>query len=155
MRDAGGNEGRGKVRPGAHGDRHARPAYSTGGETYRNHVRVQDLDRYGLAYICEHPEILFSRANAAENDPAQSVYRSDAAAGYDTVGHDDRTLDGVAPEAADGLLMRVSEAYEILNDIYAPYSSRTAAHRARRAHSYVTSRRPSYRRTAQFRRRYG
>jgi len=155
MRYAGGNEGRGKVRPGAHGDRNARPAYSTGSKTYKNHLNVQDLERHGLAYICEHPEILFSGANDAENDPAYSAYRSGVAAGYDSVGHDNRTLDGVAPEATDGLLMRVSEAYEILNDIYAPYSTRTTEQRGQHARSYGTSRRPSYRRTAPFQRRYG
>ena len=155
MRDAGGNEGRGKVRPGAHGDRHARPAYSTGSKTYRNHLNVRDLERHGLAYICEHPEILFSKANAAEKDPAHSGYRSDAAVGYHSAGHDNRTIDGVTPEAADGLLLRVSEAYRILNDIYAPYSTRTTEQRARHARSYATSRRPSYRRTAPSRRRYG
>lgn len=132
-----------------------RPAYSTGGETYGNHLNVQDLERHGLAYICEHPEILFSKANAAENDPAHSGYRSDVAAGYNPVGRENRTLDGALPEAADGLLMRVSEAYRILNDVYAPYSTRTTEQRARHARSYATSRRPSYRRTAPFRRRYG
>jgi len=142
------------VRPGAHGDRHACPAYSTDGETYRNHLNLQDLERHGLAYICEHPEILFSKANATENNPAHGVYRSDVA-GYDSVSHDNRILDGVTPEAADGVLMRVSEAYRILNDIYAPYSTRTTEQRARHARSYVTSRRPSYRRAAPFRWRYG
>ena len=142
------------MRPGAHWDRHACPAYSTDGETYRNHLNLQDLERHGLAYICEHPEILFSRANDAENNPAHSFDRSDATVGYDTVGHDNRTLDGVTPEAADGLFLRVSEAYRILNDIYAPYSTRTIEQRARHARSYATSRRPSYRRTAPFRRRY-
>ena len=118
-------------------------------------MSVQDLDRYGLAYICEHPEILFSKANGTENNPAHSVYGSNAAAGYDSAGHDNRTLDGALPEAADDLLMRVSEAYRILNDIYAPYTTRTTEQRDRQGRSYATSRRPSYRTTAPFRRRYG
>ena len=141
--------------PAVRGDRGAHPAYSTGRETYRNHLNIQNLERYGLAYICEHPEILFSKANAAENNPAHGVYRGNAAAGYDSVGHDNRTLGGVTPETDDGLLTRVSEAYEILNDVYAPYSTRTTKQRARHARSYATSKRPSYRRAAPFRRRYG
>ena len=132
------------MRPGTHGDQYARPAYSTGSATYRNHLSVQDLERHGLAYICEHPEILFSKADAAESSPAHEVYRGNAAAGYDAVGPDNRTFDGVTPEVADGLLLRVSEAYRILNDIYAPYSARATERRRRDGPAYANSRCRAY-----------
>ena len=56
------------------------------------------LDRYGIGYICRHPEILFTRPS-----------------GLGAHFHNDGTERHYRPE---DLLDRMAEAYRMLNEIY-------------------------------------
>ena len=89
------------------------------------------LDRYGIRYVCQHPEILFSESVMPASEPARPAY-----GGY-------LDLDYVAPDVpvrrhdirqtgtADDMLSRAAEAYRLLNEIYAPWPAPSTERRAR------------------------
>lgn len=65
------------------------------------------LSQYGLAYVCRHPEILLGYA------PNRGSRR------YELGFHEGATWRAQEP-IKDGLARRVDEAYNVLNELYAP-----------------------------------
>ena len=85
-------------------------------DAYVDHETM--LDRYGLAYVCRHPEILFnlptqpradpfSRNRWADFGPRRNAFHTDYGSGR-------------AAYIGD-LVLRAVEAYRILEELYAPY----------------------------------
>ena len=77
------------------------------------------LDRYGISYICQHPEILF----AGSYVPTIHLHHREHTSRDPAVYTLDDSLAPVALGASDEIAMRLGrmvEAYAILNEIYAP-----------------------------------
>ena len=84
-------------------------------DTYVDHEMM--LDSYGIAYVCQHPEILFTPAYVPPADPFRrngepGLRRQDMA--HTAYGRNR------APHIG-GLALRAAEAYRILAELYAPY----------------------------------
>jgi hypothetical protein len=82
---------------------------------YRIPLLESMLNRYGLLYVCQEPLILFGERSArAESVPKVVGYGDDLGGTYH--------LRRYGREgAAEDLARRTREAYEILNQLYAPW----------------------------------
>ena len=89
-------------------------------DNYRASFIESMLDRYGLAYICQNPLVLFGDAPASARS-AQHV-RGDARLPGSSH-HGDPGYERQDPES---LSRRVREAYEILRELYAPWPAQYA-----------------------------
>ena len=97
--------------------RYRRQQKSPPTHTYESGSPERMLDRYGISYICQHPEILFDRPYVPtlrlyrRGDRSPSVYALDGSQAP-SAGED---RDEIAVRLA-----RIMEAYGILHQIYAP-----------------------------------
>jgi hypothetical protein len=82
---------------------------------YRGSVLESLLNRYGFAYICHNPLILFSKGPAETARSPYPLYYGCPPGGNDGAGQ--RYPRG----RSEGLSERITEAYEILNQMYAPW----------------------------------
>ena len=98
----------------AYTSRAAPDRWRAGRESPYDHAERM-LDRYGLAYVCSHPGVLFGSLAPPGADLAEILagsYRPSASAGgRDTYYH--------SPPAR-----RIAEAYRVLQYFYAPYKPR-------------------------------
>lgn len=84
-------------------------------DTYVDHERM--LDRYGLAYVCQHPEILFSTAYG----PRDHRFVGNAGPDFGLQRNSFHATSGCDRAAHIGdLVLRAVEAYRILAELYAP-----------------------------------
>ena len=88
------------------------------------------LSRYGIAYVCAHPEILFRgpgrpTSRLVELASGRRPRRSHLVTGACAEPQDKGTCG-----KADDLLLRLNEACRILNEIYAPFHLATRTARA-------------------------
>lgn len=81
--------------------------------SYRSTVVEDLLGRYGLAYVCQNPAVLFSDYVVALGDQSRGTYRPASASDTGKTGYVDRR--------GENLAHRVSEAYEILDALRAPW----------------------------------
>lgn len=89
---------------------------------YRTSVIEDMLDRYGLAYICQNPLVLFGERPANASDPPHAAYGQrlfNDAAGR---GYEDR-------DHSESLSRRVREAYDILEELYTSWPAQYAGPR--------------------------
>ena len=82
---------------------------------YRGPPLESLLNRYGLAYVCHNPLILFGEGSAETARAPYPPYHGCPPGGNDGAGQ--RYPRG----RSEGLSERVTEAYEILNQMYAPW----------------------------------
>lgn len=87
-------------------------------------VPEAQLNRYGLAYVCEHPEILFGYGPQNDDTLDQRVYG--VSAGSPSRLSENRPYP-VAEPGNQTLGCRVNQAYGLLNEIYAPLFVRRIA----------------------------
>ena len=98
-------------------------AIATDCDAYAHAERM--LDRHGIAYIRQHPEILLGRLPAiASEHRVRTAYRDLA---YDLPGMYARTGSGAHLAGEGDLLMRIVKAYQMLDEIYLPYRAPTRA----------------------------
>jgi len=102
----------------------------------------QMLDRYGITYVYQHPEVLLGIAPGSSlADRTRASYLGlgyrvpDAYAGISM---------GDGSHGTDGLLARVVEAYRILDEIFAPHRAASAGRQGTQPHSYRPTSRRSY-----------
>ena len=74
------------------------------------------LDQYGLAYICQAPEILYGRPPSYE----RSIYTH---ATHQPYHQHPVALPSVPSVAEDNLFARILGAYRVLDQIFAPYEA--------------------------------
>ncbi len=108
-----------------------RSGHGNNGATYGDHhrysVHERMLDRYGIRYICEHPEILFHESDVPKTGLAGQDCRNSAYAGrhYASMTYMEN-IEALPSDDADDLLRRLSEAYRILRQIFStPYCPAT------------------------------
>lgn len=79
------------------------------------------LDRYGIGYVCQHPEILFLGSEVPRGDSLRPFRSCSPGAADGTPGT--RTGNGrpLVNGKPQDLPDRINQAYRILNEIYAPY----------------------------------
>ncbi len=103
------------------------PGSVTGQNAYGQAERM--LDRYGIAYLCQHPEILLGRLPVSGPDHrAYARYRGPVCGSYDVYSP---AAPGTRRRGEDELLVRVAAAYQILEEIFAPYRPATVEPRRR------------------------
>ena len=79
------------------------------------------LDRYGIAYVCQHPEILFGEPPLTEYGGMPYVQGSGLNGARETPFEPFGKPLGTRPHRKDDLVQRSVEAYHILREIYAPW----------------------------------
>lgn len=84
-------------------------------DTYVDHEMM--LDSYGIAYVCQHPEILFTPGYVPSTDPL--LRNGEPGLGRRDMPHTAYGHNRV-PHIGD-LVLRAAEAYRILAELYAPY----------------------------------
>ena len=77
------------------------------------------LDQYGLAYICQAPEILYGRPPSRR--PTARVCEGYRGIGRDPLIPYSGTQPTPPPLSEDNLFARVVGAYRVLDQIFAPY----------------------------------
>ena len=79
------------------------------------------LDQYGIAYICRNPGILFGDENRARPDQTKPPYcdHLDAPSADPPYAP---TPTASPPHSVEELLYRITQAYRILDEIYAPHT---------------------------------
>ena len=102
-----------------------------GGYRCGNGLSETMLDRYGIHYVCQHPEILFSGPTLPASEPARRGYGCYLDLDYVMASAAIRGHDMRRNGKADGLLIRAAEAYRILNEIYAPWPVPSTERRVR------------------------
>ena len=99
----------------------SRPGHASGAD-YDAYVRAEHMLRcYGAAYVCQHPGLLFGRSPTADLNRQVDL-------AHHHVPHDPtsiRTRPSHRGAGDDDLLMRIIRAYQILDEIYAPYRAPT------------------------------
>lgn len=94
----------------------------------------QMLDRYGVAYVCQHPEILLGIV-----PPIDSGYGAHASGQVYSCNARDaylRTLVSGRPKDTEDPLARTIEAYRTLDELFTPRSSTHCGPRTPRAPAY-------------------
>ena len=95
---------------------YAQPGKQGSGSPGKNYIDAmiasEMLDRYGLGYICMHPEILFPDPCRPAGDIASRMYSSSKYANQQ--GPD-------VPYEPDTLLERMAESYRVLDQIFSRY----------------------------------
>lgn len=142
------------MRKGAPGHQHKPSSYGPADDTYLHRLHEQMLNRYGIGYVCEHPEILFGKAVALHADPDQRGYGVPQAAEYIATSPGREGPHSVYEDAGDALVDRMNQALHILNEIYAPPRPATVGSPRFRPH-YPASQSSIYSRRGRFRREYG
>lgn len=92
------------------------------------------LDRYGVAYVCRHPELLLGIVTQV--DAGHEAYSSSWGYGPNVRDADIHELPLGRPDEAKGIHGRAIEAYWVLDDIFAPESLASGGRRAAIAHPY-------------------
>ena len=113
------------------------------------------LDRYGIGYVCAHPQILFrngyllpplSEQYAHVRGLARPAYGASNAPGFGGP--------AFQPPGPDDLVNRLDEAYEILRQVYAPHRASFSYHHVPSATGVSPTRTMPYRSAGQRGRRY-
>lgn len=89
---------------------------------YRASAIEDMLDRYGLAYICRNPLVLFGERPANASDPPHVAYGQRLFIDVAARGYEDR-------DYSESLSRRVREAYDILEGLYTPWPAQYAGPR--------------------------
>jgi hypothetical protein len=77
------------------------------------------LARYGVGYICEHPDILFSTDPALPEKPGQRLYGDAWPADRGYSSEQPYGVPRLEQLPEETLLERLNEAYRILYEVYA------------------------------------
>ena len=94
----------------------------------------QMLDRYGITYVYQHPEVLLGIAPGSSL--ADRTRASYLGLGYGAPETYAGTSMGDGSHGTDGLLARVVEAYRILDEIFAPHRAASVGRQGTQPHSY-------------------
>ena len=96
-------------------------------DDYRYSVHERMLDRYGIRYICQHPEILFYESDVPKTGLVGQFYKENAYTGHRNAASPYlKNLETLLGDDADDLLRRLNEAYRILREIFfTPYCPAT------------------------------
>ena len=105
-----------------------------GGDATRT-LAERMLDRYGVGYICAHPEILFGDGYPPPRLPGQYAQASRIAGAAHDAGYG---------QGRECLGDRLCEAYEILRQLYAPHHAVSTYRSVRCATSAAPARATSY-----------
>ena len=81
------------------------------------------LEHYGIAYVCQHPEILFDGAVAFARSPVPHNRMDYLSLGYATIEDRIRYCSITRQSRFDDATERMFQAYRILNELYAPWSA--------------------------------
>lgn len=115
--------------------RHPGPLCGGPDDDLAAYIRAEQmLDRYGVAYVCQHPEILVGIVPPTDSGygthVSGQVYRCNARDAYL------RTLVRGRPNDTEDLFARTIEAYRTLDEVFTPRSSTRCEPRSPRAHAY-------------------
>jgi len=102
----------------------------------------QMLDRYGITYVVQHPEILFGIVPSSSLADRMRV--SNLGLGYGAPDAYAGISMGAGSHGTDDLFARVVEAYRILDEIFAPHHAASAGRQGTQPHSYRPTPRRSY-----------
>ncbi len=94
----------------------------------------QMLDRYGVAYVCQRPEILVGIVPPIDSE--YGAHASGQVYSCNARGTDLRTLVRGRPNDTQDLFARTIEVYRTLDKIFTPQSSTCCESRSPRAHAY-------------------
>jgi len=115
--------------------RHPDPLCGGSDDDLAAYIRAEQmLDRYGVAYVCQHPEILVGIV-----PPIDSGYGAHASGQVYSCNARDvhlRTLVRGHANDTEDLLDRAIEAYRTLDEIFAPQSSTRYEPQSPRAHAH-------------------
>ena len=110
------------------------------------------LDRYGIGYICAHPQILFR--DGYRLPPLSEQYEHVRAIARPAYGAPSTPASASQPPGPCDLISLLDEAYEILREAYAPHRPTAVYHHAPSATGVSPARTMSYRSAGQRGRRY-
>jgi len=107
----------------------------------------QMLDRYGIGYVCAHPEILFR--DGCRLPPLSEQYAHVQGIARPAYGAPKTAAVAHQPPGPGDLVNRLDEAYEILREVYAPHRPTAVYHHAPSATGISPARIMPYRSTGQ------
>ena len=119
---------------------------------YGFHARM--LEQHGIAYVCEHPEVLFGRAVKPDAGLDDRLYGNRPGRSYDASGRVTTDVHVREDHQPGGLVGLMNHAYRILNEIYAPHRPIGAGSQSHSSF-YRTSPKRAYSSPARHARRYG
>lgn len=115
--------------------RHPDPLRGGPDDDLAAYIRAEQmLDRYGAAYVCQHPEILVGIVPPV--DSGYGAHASGQGYGWNARNVHLRTLVRCHANDTEDLFDRAIEAYGTLDEIFAPQSATPCEPRSPRAHAY-------------------
>ena len=107
--------------PAPRGSRKQSSNYGPVVDHYLHDFHARMLEQHGIAYVCEHPEVLFDRAIRPDAGLDERLYGNHPGRSYDATGRVATNVHVREDEQPGGLAGLMNHAYRILNEIYAPH----------------------------------